>query len=1247
MHRRTWSTLLLSCLLVLSCLLLLAGCSPKPDRGWTEEDKYRWRSVQPGGFFEQTGFEQLDSSHTGVAFENTLTEEAIDENRNYTNGSGVATGDVNGDGWVDVYFGQMNGPNRLYLNDGTGDLSFREATEDAGIAHEDHFTTGVTFADVDGDGDLDLLVSSLNEGVSLYLNDGSGHFELKENSGLGAGRGSTTLALADIDGDGDLDLYVTNYKEKSAKDLYPLSDLTFKKTIRRTPGDTSRSYVLRPPFDEHYTLFFPPYGPPDRRELGARDQLYLNNGDGTFTEVEEPAERFRSAAGEPLGLEEDWGLTAKFQDLNGDGSPDLYVCNDFWTPDRVWINQGDGTFRAIDPLAIRNFSFSSMAVDFSDVNADGELDFFVTEMLSTKRSQRARQQVSYDPRIPPIGDLTHQPQYMRNSMYLGREDDTYTEITYFSDTEATGWSWATRFLDVNLDGYEDLLVNTGHSHNVLDLDIQQEMVQKVRKNVEMDEDPIFAYPKLPLANQALKNEGDSTFTETSSDWGFTEKDISHGLASGDFDRDGDLDLAGNRLNEPAVLYRNTANQPRIGIRLRGNAPNTHGIGAKIHLTGGPVPQTRQVEAGGDYLSSSDPYLVFAARADTPDHHLSITWPNGKTTVLDSVRANRVYEVRQPDASTANTGRSEKQESADPSVEPIFRDVSARIDHTHHESQYNDFGLQELTPIQHSRLGPGVSWLNLDGAGGDDLIVASGKGGRIGLFEHTGNGQFEQRTGEPLTKPALGDQTAVLGWTARDGVHLIVGTSNYEQETPQAPSAYHYRLQDQDTTLVKRFRGIRSTTGPLAAADYTGDGRLDLFMGGRLKPAMYPEDARSRLYTNEGGSFQLDRENSRLLRDAGLVTSAVFVDYDTDGDKDLLFGRAWDSLILLENQEGTFTDVTHEVGLDEYRGWWNGVATGDFNNDGRPDLVATNWGTNSRYQLDGDRPLKMFYDDFDRDKRPEVIESYYEPEIGGYAPYKPFFSFSQVLPSFRRRVDSYAEYATTTVSELTNQSTDDLSSKDISTLNHTVFLNTGGEFRPQPLPTKAQWAPAFHAGVADFDNDGNEDLFLSQNMYSLPKLTPRQDAGRGLWLRGDGTGQFTPVDGSTSGVKVYGEQRGAALGDFNRDGRVDLAISQNGAATKLYQNQTPDRGLRIRLEGPPNNQEAFGASLRVVYSDGQKGPRRHVQAGSGYWSQNSAVQVLGYARTPAEVEVTWPNGDRMRVPVSPDQREVVVTHSDAP
>jgi len=1239
MQQRVWSPLLLAG-------LILVGCTPQSEQGWTEADGYRWRAVQPGGsIFARVGFERLDSVRTGVSFENTLTQEAIDRNRNYTNGSGVAVGDVNGDGWEDLYFGQMNGPNRLYLNEGTGALSFREVTVDAGVAHTNHFTTGVAFADVDGDGDLDLLVASMSKGVSLYLNDGTGHFARREDSGLKTGRGSTTLALADIDGDGDLDLYVTNYKEKSAKDLYPLSDLTFKKTIRSTPGDTSTSYVLRSPFDKHYRLFFPRHGPPDRREFGAKDRLYLNDGDGTFTEVENPEKRFRTARGEPLGLKRDWGLTAKFQDLNGDGWPDLYVCNDFWTRDRVWMNQGDGTFRAAEPRVIRNFSFSSMAVDFSDVNADGSLDFFVTEMLSTERRQRVQQQTSYDPRISSIGDLGYQPQYMRNSLYFGRPDHTFAELTYHSDTEATGWSWGTRFLDVNLDGYEDILVNTGHSHNVLDLDTQQKMLQKIKSGVEMEEDPILKYPKLSLVNQALKNDGDGTFTERSREWGFTEKDISHGLATADFDRDGDLDLAVNRLNESAALYQNEATQPRIGVQLCGTPPNTRGIGAELRLTGGPAPQTRQMEAGGDYLSSSAPYVVFAARADA-NHRLAVTWPDGTKTTLDSVRANRVYEVERPETTAPGSGQAETRGETNSSVAPMFKDVSNRIDHTHHEPYYNDFGLQSLVPLRHSQLGPGVSWLNVNGRGSDDLVVASGKGGILGLFERKGNGQFEQRAGEPLTKPALGDQTTVLGWTAANGAHLIVGTSNYEQGTAQAPSAYHYQIREDDTTLVKRFQGIRSTTGPLAAADYSGDGRLDLFIGGRLKPAEYPEDARSRLYTNENGTFRVDRKNSGLLREAGLVTSAVFVDYDGDGDPDLLLGRAWDSLVLLENQDGTFEDVTHEVGLDEYRGWWNGVATGDFNNDGRPDLVATNWGTNSRYQLDGERPLKMFYDDFDGDGRSEVIESHYDSGIQGYVPYKPLYSLYESIPSLQRRIDSHAEYASASVSELAGRPSSEIPAKEITTLKHTLFLNTGDGFTSRPLPTKAQFAPAFYAGVADVDNDGNEDLFLSQNLFALPKLTPRQDAGRGLWLRGDGTGDFTPISGSRSGVKIYGEQRGAALGDFNQDARVDLAVSQNGAATKLYQNQTPERGLRVRLQGPPANREAYGSSVRIVYQDGSRGPLHTIQAGSGYWSQNSAVPVLGMAKAPAEIEVTWPGGNQQAVPVSSNQHTVVIEHPEA-
>ena len=1240
MPHRFWS------LLLFVGLIGVAGCASEPDRSWTQEDGYRWRAVAPGAFFEQTGFESPDSTQTGVGFVNTLTRASIDRNRNYTNGSGVAAGDVNGDGWTDLYFGQLDGPNRLYLNAGTGDLSFRDATESAGVAHADHYTTGVAFADVDGDSDLDLLVASMSKPVALYLNDGTGQFERQTNSGLDAGNGSTTLALADIDGDGDLDLYVTNYKEKSAKDLFAPAERTFEKTVRQTASDTTEPYALRPPFDEHYDIIYPRHRPPDRRELGARDELYLNDGDGTFSKVTNPAERFRDADGNPLGLEPDWGLTAKFQDLNADGWPDLYVCNDFWTPDRVWMNQGDGTFRAASPRQFRNFSFSSMAVDFSDVDADGRLDLFVTEMLDTERRRRARQQISFDPADPEVGDLTYQPQYMRNTLYLGRRDHTFAEATYFSNTESTGWSWATRFLDVNLDGYEDLLVNTGHAHDVLDLDTQEEISRMVRTNADFDEAPIFKYPSLPLVNQALKNDGDRTFTDASADWGFTTEDISHGMATADFDRDGDLDLALNRLNEAASLYRNTATQPRIAVRLQGTTPNTQAIGAKLRLTGGPVPQTRQLEAGGDYLSSSDPYVVFAADADNPNHQLSVTWPNGSKTSIDSVQANRIYEIQQPDSVDAVPPDAAMVSRSDTAATPIFRDVSDRLDHTHHEPYYNDFGVQQLVPLRMSQLGPGVSWLDANGDGADELFIASGKGGSLGIFASDGDGSFTQRTGEPLTKPALGDQTTVLGWNAADGFHVVVGTSNYEQGQAQAPSAYHYRIQDGDTTLVQRLDGIRSTTGALAAADYTGDGRLDLFIGGRLKPALYPENARSRLFTNAGGTFQLDQQNSQLLTDLGLVTGAVFVDYDGDGDPDLLISRAWDSLVLLENEGGAFRDVSNAVGLTGHRGWWNGVATGDVNNDGRPDLIATNWGTNSRYQLDGEQPLKLFYEDFDQDRSPEVVEAYYDADIGGYVSYQHLYSFYQTIPPFRQRVDSHADFATSTVSDLAGQPANDLPAKEITTLKHTVFLNTGDGFTAQPLPPKAQLAPAFYAGVADVDNDGHEDLFLSQNLFALPKLTPRLDAGRGLWLRGDGTGNFTPVDGSTSGVKIYGEQRGAALGDFNRDGRVDLAVSQNGAATKLYQNQTPERGLRVQLQGPPPNRDAYGSSLRVVYQDGSKGPLRAVQAGSGYWSQNSAVQVLGTARTPAQIEVTWPDGRQTSTDLSAGQTDVVIAHPDA-
>ena len=1233
-------------LFVAAVAALTGGCERSVERTWHQHEGYRWASVEPGASGE-VGFAPLSASETGIQFTNRLTEKEIERNQHYMNGSGVAVGDVNGDGWPDLYFAQLNGPNRLYENQ--GGFEFREVTDSAGVAHEGHYSTSAVFADIDGDEDLDLLVGSMSKGIAIYENDGQGHFRERAGAAMEAGKGNMTLALADIEGDGDLDLYVANYKEKPVKDLYPVSELKWEKTVRSKNKNGDVEHTLVPPFDEHYTIIEKKNAPNSRRETGEKDALYLNTGEGAFRKVQNPNDRFRGPDGAPQGLSLDWGLNASFRDINQDGHPDLYVNNDFWTPDRVWMNQGDGTFRAIDPMAIRSGSFSSMTVDFTDLNRDGAIDFFVTEMLSPEHQRRLRQ---FDPSDPfPANRIGSRPQYNRNSLYLNRGDHTFAETAYFSGVEATEWSWGVRFLDLDLDGYEDLLVNTGFSYDYQDLDSQQEMGRRMARTSGADRF-ITEYPRLRLENKAFRNDQDLTFTERSSEWGFAAgKDVSHGLATADFDHDGDLDVVVSRLNDQALLYENRASAPRVAVQLSGAPPNTQGVGATVTFTGGKgsgAPQTREVKAGGDYLSGSAPTVMFAARAENPNHVITVTWPNGATTTVDSVRANRVYDIEQPSPRRAASGASASDAGTSAeNRETIFEDTSPRLSHEHHESTYDDFRIQPLLPIKLSQQGPGLSWVDYDGDGDEDLFIPSGRGDEMAVFENDGQGQFTRRSLGELTDTTAADQTTLLGWSTAQGTRLLVGQANYEPGDVRMPSVASYLVQNGSVTRQGDIPGVLSTTGPLAAADYDGDGDLDLFVGGRFMPAQYPRDATSRLFKNNDGHFSLDRTNVRRLEDLGLVTGAVFTDYDEDGDPDLLVSRAWDTLVLFRNDDGSFRNVTQAVGLDQFTGWWQGVTTGDFNNDGRPDIVATNWGTNSPYQPTADRPLKLYYRDFNRDRRVEIIEAYYDANTGGYVPRRQLGAFTSTPVPFASSVKSHKQFARSTLSDLLGRPPSQaLSNKELSTTKHTVFLNEGDRFTARPLPAEAQFTTAFHAGVADYNNDGNEDLFLSQNFFEVRPDMPRLDAGRGMLLKGDGRGHFDVVPGHRSGIKVYGEQRGAAFSDVNSDGRVDLAVSQNGAATKLYMNQTAEAGLTVRLHGPPSNRDGIGASVRLLYEDGRGGPRREVQAGAGYWSQGGSAQVMGRAGPVDQIEVTWPDGRVDSLQVVGDQRVYHASYSDA-
>lgn len=1208
-------------------------CREAPPPGpWHDEGGYRWREVAPPNA-GPGGFTRMSPRRTGVRFTNAVSQTSTLQNRHVAHGSGVALGDVDGDGLVDIYLSRIQGPSALYLN--LGDWRFAEGARERGVDAPGRSSTGAVLADVDGDRDLDLLLTALGGPNALYLNDGSGRFsDATERSGLRSGLGSTTMTLADVEGDGDLDLYVTNYKVRDVQDMFPPEERTFDQVVRKT----ATGYAVVPTFRDHYRVrVIPEHNIVVRVQRADPDWFYLNDGTGRFTPVPLTSGRFLDEDGKRL-VEgpELFGLAARFYDVDGDRDPDLYVCNDFEDPDEFWINDGTGKFRAAAATALRTASNAAMAVDFSDIDRDGDVDFFVVDMLSRDPVRRQTQIPTHTPLPKLIGDIFDRPQMQRNTLFLNRGDGTFAEIAAFASVEASGWSWATLFLDVDLDGHEDILVATGHLWDVMDADTQ-ERLRALRLDVNWREQRL-RFPKLALRNAAFRNNGDLTFRDMSEAWSFgDEEDISHGMAAGDLDNDGDLDVVINRLGSPAAVLRNGATAPRIAVRLAGNPPNTQGIGAKIRVLGGDVArQEKEVTLGGLYLSSSDPMYTFAA-GDRDTLSIVVEWRNGARAVVEGVRPNRLYEIRESAA-----GRSAGDDRT-PVEAPYFTDVTAQLGHRHVERPFDDFSRQRLLPHSLSRLGPGVAWYDVDGDGYEELFVSSGRGGALGFYRNRG-GRLS-RSPRP-TAPSQLDQSAVLGMPAGGGTAaLLVGQSGYEArhlgEALAAPSVLQLRLSvdGRVSELSAALPGDTSSTGPLALADYDGDGDLDLFVGGRVMPAAYPVAATSRLFRNLGGRFQLDEANG-AFRSVGLVSGAVFSDIDGDGDPDLLLALDLGPVKLFRNDRGRFQEVGPDYGLAAYTGRWNGITTGDLDGDGRLDVIATNWGRNTKYRVAPAAPLLVYYGDFDRNGSIDLVEAQRDLTRGGIYPLEPRLRMALAMPSIRQRLPSYAAYAAATVEAVVGDGLGRGRRVEVNTLDHMLFLNRGMRFEAVPLPPEAQFAPAFYAGVADFDGDGHEDLFLSQNFFPTEIGMRAYDAGRGLWLQGDGTGALQPVPGNVSGVRVYGDQRGAALADYNGDGRVDLAVSQNGAETKLYRNDGARPGLRVRLVGPDGNPHGVGATIRLVYRDG-RGPAREIHAGSGYWSQDGAIQVMGQRQQPVAVWVKWPGGEESEVTVEAGAREVTL------
>ena len=594
-------------------------------------------SVPPTG---KVGFTKVDLSKTGIHFSNSVSDFQISVNRLVEDGSGIAAGDIDGDGLCDLYFCNLSGHNALYRN--LGNWRFEDITAAAGVACEGQISTGATFADVNGDGYLDLLVTALGKGTRLFLNDGKGHFKEAVDSGLIQRFGSRTMALADVEGNGSLDLYVANYRTTTARD----SPIGVK--VKKVGG----KWEVPPDYRERFVAESSSHGNLALLELGEPDILYHNDGHGHFEPVSWTGGRFLDEDGKPLTSPPlDWGLSAMFRDLNGDGLPDLYVCNDYFTPDRVWINQGKGIFRAVPSLAFRKTCYAAMAVDFADINRDGFDDIFVTEMLSRDHVRRMVQHSLLEMLPVPswgwgwtMGEGTRPVQVMRNTLSLNRGDGTYAEIAQYSGVQASEWSWGLLFCDVDLDGYEDLLIANGHGRDLANSDALSEM-DRLPKAIDPSErlKTLHLFPPLTVPHLAFRNRGDLTFEDMSHAWGFDVVGTANGMIVADLDNDGDLDVVINNLNGPPVLLRNDTSAPRVAVRLKGERGNTQGIGAKIKVTGGPVPQSQEVICGGRYLSGADPLRVFAA-GQAKSLRIDVAWPGGKRSLIEDAKPNCLYII---------------------------------------------------------------------------------------------------------------------------------------------------------------------------------------------------------------------------------------------------------------------------------------------------------------------------------------------------------------------------------------------------------------------------------------------------------------------------------------------------------------------------------------------------------------------------------------------------------------------------
>ncbi len=1066
-------------------------------------------------------FTNLDPNTTGIAFMNSIENQKdfnIFTYRNFYNGGGVAIGDINNDGLPDIYFTANQSKNKLFLN--KGNLKFQDISESAHIEGKNTWSTGVVMVDINTDGLLDIYVCNAgnvkgnNLKNELFINNGDLTFTEKAKEYNLAETGLTThAAFFDYDKDGDLDAYILN------NSFIPANLLNYSNKRELRDEDWDVPELLK----------------------GGGDKLFRNDN-GKFVDVSEEAGIFGSLIG--------FGLGVTVGDINNDNYPDIYVSNDFYERDYLYINNQDGTYKESIKEWMKHTSHFSMGADMADINNDGKPDVYVTDMLpeKNKRLKETTQFENYDLyRRKQNLDFYHQ--YMQNTLQLNSGTNKLNEIASFSGVSKTDWSWGALMFDMDNDGYKDIFVCNGIYRDLTNLDFMNFFADEIIQNMvitgkkEEVENIINKMPSTAISNYAFKNSGNLTFSNETSSWGFNKLTFSNGAAYGD------LDLVINNVNQHALVYRNNTNlltkNKYIKIKLKGNQTNIFGIGSTIKLYTNNEIILQEVIPSRGFQSSMD-YIQTIGIGNKKIDSLTVLWSDGTSQTVKEITPNKQYILKQEDALKKSL-ISKKQA-------PYFSELTGSSFDLHKENNHVDFNYEGLIQQMTSKEGPTIAVSDINNDGLEDVFIGGAKGQVAKLYFQTTSGKFKLNKSQNFSQDTNLEDTASAFFDAdNDGdIDLMIGSGGNEIEDEKQYKTRLY-INDGTGTFSKRQEPIPSTfnnTAIIAPFDFDDDGDVDVFVGSRSMPAVYGINAKHQLLENDGkGNFRnITNSKAYALKNIGMVTDAKWHDFNDDGKKDLIIVTDWGTPTIFKNTGKQL--IHYDSNLSTVQGWWNTIEVADLNNDGLPDLIVGNSGLNIPYKPTQEKPIKIYINDFDNNG---TIEQIVTETIGTKdIPVLTKNELTSQIVSLKKKNLKFSDYATKSIQELFSEEVIAQSIvREVTISQSVVLLNTKeGDFKMIPLPNQVQFSSVNAISVIDINTDGNLDILLGGNEYSFKPQYGRLDANDGSLLLGDGKGEFSWVDYSKSGFFVQGEVKN--ISTLKNTDKTFILVGVNNKKPKIFQ-----------------------------------------------------------------------------------------------